>query len=87
VTTSTACRPNRHTRRSTAVAGHRHGRRVRCIGLDVVNAVDADDAVFRHTAPKPVPALVGFQFKLWPGQASAGFEIVESGTTVLISYK
>ena len=36
-TTSTACT-------STAVAGHRHGRRVRCIGLDVV------DAVFRHTA-------------------------------------
>jgi len=32
---------------STAVAGHRHGHCVRCIGLDVV---DAGDAVFRHTA-------------------------------------
>jgi len=28
------------------VVGHRHGRRVRCIGLDVV------DAVFRHTASR-----------------------------------
>jgi len=31
------------TATSTTVAGHRHGRRVWCIGLDVV------DAVFRHT--------------------------------------
>jgi len=34
---------------STAVAENRHGRRVRCIGLDVVDAGDAVDAVFRHT--------------------------------------